>query len=50
VKLIEGKRSLGVELGLSQVRAPAIAYLGQYRFTGAWFFAVRRRGPRVVKK
>jgi hypothetical protein len=33
VKLIEGKRSLGVELGLSQVRAPIIAYLGRYEFT-----------------
>jgi hypothetical protein len=50
VKLIEGKRSLGVELGFSQVRAPTIAYLDRYKFAGAWFFAVRRRGPRVVKK
>jgi hypothetical protein len=50
VKLIEEKRSLGVELGFSQVRALAIAYVGRYRFVGARFFAVRRRGPRVVKK
>jgi hypothetical protein len=49
MKLIKGKRSLGVELGLSQVRAPTIAYLGRYRFVGVWFVAARRRGPRVVK-
>jgi hypothetical protein len=49
MQLVEGKRSLGVELGFSQVRAPAIAYLGWYEFAGARFFAVRRRGPRVVK-
>jgi hypothetical protein len=49
MKLIEGKRSLDVELGLSQVRTPAIAYLGRYRFTGARFVAARCRGPRVVK-
>jgi hypothetical protein len=50
MKLIEGKRSLGVELGFSQIRATAIAYPGRYRFAGARFFAVRRRGPQVVKK
>jgi hypothetical protein len=49
VQLSEGKRLLGIELGLSQVRAPTIAYLGRYRFVGARFFAARRRGPRVVK-
>jgi hypothetical protein len=48
VQLIEGKHLLGVELGLSQVRAPAIAYLGRYEFAGAWFFASRRQGLRVV--
>jgi hypothetical protein len=49
VQLSEGKRLLGVELGLNQIRALAIAYLGRYRFAGARFFAARRRGPRVVK-
>jgi hypothetical protein len=49
MQLVEGKRSLGVELGFSQVRTPAIAYLGRYELAGAQFFAVRRRGPRVVK-
>jgi hypothetical protein len=49
VKLIEGKRSSGVELGFSQVRAPAIDYLGRYRFAEVRFVATRRRGPRVVK-
>jgi hypothetical protein len=50
VQLIEGKRLLDVELGISQVRAPAIACLAQYRLTGARFAAVLRRGPSVVKK
>jgi hypothetical protein len=50
VQLIKGKRLLDVELGINQVRAPAIACLGQYRLTGARPGAVRRRGPRVVKK
>jgi hypothetical protein len=50
VQLSEGKQLLGVELGDSQVRAPAIAYLGRYRFAGAWFIAVRRRGLWGVKK
>jgi hypothetical protein len=49
VQLIEGKQLLGVELGVSQVRAPAIACLGRYRFAGARLIAVRRRGPQVVK-
>jgi hypothetical protein len=50
VQLIEGKRSLRVELGFSQVRAPTIAYRGRYEFAGARFSAAPRRGPRVVKK
>jgi hypothetical protein len=50
VQLIEGKRLLDVELGISQVRAPTIACLGQYRLTGAQSAAVLRRGPSVVKK
>jgi hypothetical protein len=49
VQLSEGKRLLGVELGLNQVRASIVAYLGWYRFARAWFFAARRRGPQVVK-
>jgi hypothetical protein len=50
VQLIEGKHLLDVELGISQVRAPAIACLGQYRLAGARSVAVLRRGPRAVKK
>jgi hypothetical protein len=50
VQLSEVKRLLGVELGDSPVRAPAIAYLGWYRFAGARFIDVRRRGLRAVKK
>jgi hypothetical protein len=49
VQFSEGKQLLGVELGDSQVRLPAIAYLGRYGFARARFIAVRRRGPRVVK-
>jgi hypothetical protein len=49
VKLIEGKRLIGVELRLSQIRAPVLKYRGRYEFVGARFSAVRRRGPRVVK-
>jgi hypothetical protein len=49
MQLIKGKRLLGVELGLSQVRAMVIECRGRYRFARAWFFAAHRRGPRVVK-
>jgi hypothetical protein len=50
VQLIEGKRLLDVELGISQVRASAIACPGRYSFAGARFAAVVRRGPDVVKE
>jgi hypothetical protein len=50
MQLIEGKRLLGVELGLSQIRAPVIKCRGWHEFAGAWFFAAPRRGPWVVKK
>jgi hypothetical protein len=50
VQLSEGKQLLGVELGDSQVRELAIAYLGWYRFVEARFIVVRRRGLRAVKK
>jgi hypothetical protein len=43
VQFIKGKRVLDVELGISQVRTPAIACLGQYRFAGTRPVAVRRR-------
>jgi hypothetical protein len=49
MQLIEEKRSLGVELGFSQVREPSIAYRGRYEFPGARFSTAPRRGPRVVK-
>jgi hypothetical protein len=50
VQLIEGKRLLDVELGISQVRAPAIACSGQYELAGARSVAVHHRGSRAVKK
>jgi hypothetical protein len=34
VQLIEGKRLLGMELGVNQVRDPVLAYFGQYRLVG----------------
>jgi hypothetical protein len=49
VQLIEGKHSLDVELGISQVRASAIACLGQYRLARARSAAVLRCGPIDVK-
>jgi hypothetical protein len=49
VKLIEGKRLIGVELRLSQTRTPVFKYRGRYELVGARFSTVRRRGPRVVK-
>jgi hypothetical protein len=41
MQLIEGKHLLGVELGLSQVRALVIKCRGWYRFAEAPFFATR---------
>jgi hypothetical protein len=50
MQLIEGKCFLGVELSLSQVRAPVVERRGRYEFAGAQFSAAPRRGPWVVKK
>jgi hypothetical protein len=50
LQLIEEKQLSGVELGVSQARAPAIAYLGRYRLAGARLVAVHCRGLGVVKK
>jgi hypothetical protein len=50
VKLIEGKHLIGVELRLSQTRTPVFKYRARYELAGAWFSAVRRRGPRDVKE
>jgi hypothetical protein len=50
VKLIEGKRLIGVELCLSQMRAPVLKYLGRYEFVGAPFSAALRRGPWGLKE
>jgi hypothetical protein len=46
---MEGKRLLGVELGLNCSRAPVIAYLGRYRLAGARPVAIHDQGSRVVK-
>jgi hypothetical protein len=35
VQLIEGKRLLGVELGVNPIRASAVAYSGQNELAGA---------------
>jgi hypothetical protein len=50
VKLIGGKHLLGLELGLSRIRAPVVKYHGRYVLAGARFSAVRRRGPQDAKK
>ena len=50
MKLIEGKCLIGVELRLSQMRAPVLKYLGRYEFAGALFSAALRRGPWGVKE
>jgi hypothetical protein len=50
VQLIKGTRLLDVELGISQVRAPAIACPGSYSFVGARSTAVLCHGPDVVKE
>jgi hypothetical protein len=50
VKLSEGKHLLRVELGLSRIRVPIVKYCGWYKLAGAQLSAVRRRGPRDVKK
>jgi hypothetical protein len=50
MKLIEGKLSLGLELGPSRSRAPVVARIGRCKLVGARFPTVRRRGLRIVKK
>jgi hypothetical protein len=41
---------LGVKLSVSQTRALVVALSDQYKLAGARSVAIRRRGPRVVKK
>jgi hypothetical protein len=50
VQLVEGLVSPRVELGVSQARAPVIAYLGRYRLAGDLLVAIHIRGPGAVKK
>jgi hypothetical protein len=50
VKLIEGKRLIGVELRLNQIRAPVLKYLGRYEFARVLLSAALRRGPQGVKE
>jgi hypothetical protein len=49
MQLIEGKWLLRVQFGVNRTGALVVELFGRYRFTGARFIAVRRRGPRVVK-
>jgi hypothetical protein len=49
LQLSEGKWSFGVEFGVKQREALAIAYSGQYELAGARPVAVHDRGSRVVK-
>jgi hypothetical protein len=50
LQLIEGKGSLGVELGVSHTETLVIVFSGRSWLTGAQLVAVHRRGPGVVKK
>jgi hypothetical protein len=50
LQLSEGKWSFRVEFGVQQRGGLAVAYSGQYKLAGAQPGAVRRRGPRVVKR
>jgi hypothetical protein len=50
LQLSEGKWSFRVEFGVQQRGGLAVAYSSQHKFAGARSGAVRRRGPRVVKK
>ena len=47
---MEGLGSPRVGFGVSQVRAPAIACYGQYKFAGGMLVVVHRRGLGAVKK
>jgi hypothetical protein len=49
LQLIKGKRLLWVKLSVSQARALAVAYSGQYEPAGARPVAVHCRGSRIVK-
>jgi hypothetical protein len=50
MKLVEGKHSLELELGLNRRRAPAVAGSGRRGLAGARFSVGSRRGLRVAKK
>jgi hypothetical protein len=50
VQLVEGLESPGVGFGVSQVRAPAVAYSSQYEFAGGMLVAFHRRGLGAAKK
>jgi hypothetical protein len=50
VQLVEGLELPGVGFGVSQVRAPAVAYSGQYKFAGGMLIVVHRRGLGAAKK
>jgi hypothetical protein len=47
---MEGLGSPRVGFGVNQVRAPAIACSGQYKFAGGMLVAVHRRGLGAAKK
>jgi hypothetical protein len=50
VQLIEGKRLLGIELCVNQVRDPVLTYFGQYILAGDTLVAVHCRGLGTAKK
>jgi hypothetical protein len=50
VQLVEGLGSPGVGFGVSRVRAPTVAYSGQYKFARGMLVVVHRRGLGGAKK
>jgi hypothetical protein len=50
VQLVDGLGSPRVGFGVSRVRAPAVAYFGQYKFVGGMLVAVHHRGLGAAKK
>jgi hypothetical protein len=50
VQLVEGLESPRVGFGARRVRAPVVAYFGQYKFTGGMLVVVHRRGLGAAKK
>jgi hypothetical protein len=47
---MEGKGSVEVEFDVNRTGTLVVELSGRYKFAGAWFSAVRRRGLGTAKK